>query len=120
MSSAAKSSVLLREKLAAASSVDEAFVRDYFGAQRKLLDEIWTFGAGPRPGLRQRRGHRYRPRGARSWLYKAAWPVFNFISATTREDAVVGQHFADVFNLDESVTTMIKARACLPDSPGSG
>ena len=35
--------------------------------------------------------------------------MFNFISATTREDAVVGQHFADVFNLDESVTTMIKS-----------
>ncbi|HNP58438.1 MAG TPA: hypothetical protein PK331_13990 [Gordonia sp. (in: high G+C Gram-positive bacteria)] len=109
MSSAAKSSVLLREKLAAASSVDEAFVKDYFGAQRKLLDEIWTLALARDQGYANAEGTDIAPAWRQKLAYKAAWPVFNFISATTREDAVVGQHFADVFNLDESVTTMIKS-----------
>ncbi|MDP3890123.1 MAG: hypothetical protein Q8Q44_02760, partial [Nocardioides sp.] len=38
-----------------------------------------------------------------------AWPAFNLITGAAREDAVVEEHFARVFNLDESLTDMMKS-----------
>ena len=45
-----------------------------------------------------------------------AWPAFNLITGAAREDAVVDEHFARVFNLDESLADMREeppgARGC--------
>ena len=38
-----------------------------------------------------------------------AWPAFNLITGAAREDAVVEEHFARVFNLDESLADMMKS-----------
>ena len=37
------------------------------------------------------------------------WPMFNLITGAAREDAVVDEHFARVFNLDESIGDMMKS-----------
>lgn len=108
MSSASKSAVLLRDKLAAAADVDSAFTKDYFASQRKLLDDIWTLALARDQGYENAEGTDIAPRWRQQLTGRASWPIFNHISATTREDEVVAQHFADVFNLDEAVTTMVK------------
>ena len=109
MSSASKSAVLLRDKLASATAVDSAFTKDYFAAQRVLLDDIWTLALARDQGYENAEGTDIAPRWRQQLASRASWPIFNHISATTREDDIVGQHFADVFNLDESVTTMMKS-----------
>ena len=38
-----------------------------------------------------------------------AWPAFNLITGAAREDAVVEEHFARVFNLDESLADMMRS-----------
>ena len=35
------------------------------------------------------------------------WPMFNLITGAAREDAVVDEHFARVFNMDESLADMM-------------
>jgi hypothetical protein len=37
------------------------------------------------------------------------WPAFNLITGAAREDPVVEEHFARVFNLDESLADLIKS-----------
>ncbi len=37
------------------------------------------------------------------------WPAFNLITGAAREDAVVDDHFARVFNLDESLGDMMRS-----------
>ncbi len=37
------------------------------------------------------------------------WPAFNLITGAAREDAVVEEHFARVFNLDESLADMMRS-----------
>ena len=35
------------------------------------------------------------------------WPMFNLITGAAREDAAVDEHFARVFNMDESLADMM-------------
>ncbi len=113
MSSASKSARLLGEKLdaavAAGTGLGGAFCKDFFAAQRQELDDIWTLALARDQGYENAEGTDVAPRWRQRLASRASWPVFNHISATTREDSVVAQHFADVFNLDESVTTMVKS-----------
>lgn len=109
MSSASKCAVLLRDKLASATSVDGAFTKGYFASQRQLLDDIWTLALARDQGYENAEGTDIAPRWRQQLASRLSWPIFNHLSATTREDAVVAQHFADVFNLEESVTTMVKS-----------
>ncbi|MDL9935291.1 hypothetical protein QSJ18_00890 [Gordonia sp. ABSL1-1] len=109
MSSASKCAVLLRDKLSTATNVDSTFSKDYFASQRQLLDDIWTLALARDQGYENAEGTDIAPRWRQRLANRVSWPLFNHISATTREDAVVAQHFADVFNLDESVTTMVKS-----------
>ncbi|GAC58594.1 hypothetical protein GOHSU_43_00380 [Gordonia hirsuta DSM 44140 = NBRC 16056] len=109
MSSAGKSAVLLGEKLAEASSLDSGFVADYYTAQRRLLDDIWTLALARDQGYANAEGTEIAPRWRQKIAYRASWPIFNHISATSRENAAVEQHFTAVFNLDESVTDMVKS-----------
>ena len=108
MSSAGKSAVLLADRLAQATEIDAAFTAGYFAAQRKLLDDIWTLALARDQGYENAEGTELPPRWRQRLAYRASWPIFNHISATTREDRKVEEHFTAVFNLDESVTDMIK------------
>jgi hypothetical protein len=36
------------------------------------------------------------------------WPMFNVITGAAREDAVIDDHFARVFNMDESIGAMMR------------
>lgn len=109
MSSAGKSALLLGEKLAADRPLDADFTRDFFAAQRTLLDDIWVLALARDQGYDNAEGTEVAPRWRRRLAYRAAWPIFNHISATTREDKKVEEHFTAVFNLDESVTEMVKS-----------
>ncbi len=109
MSSAGKSALLLGSSLAAATALDGAFTADFFTAQRALLDDIWTLALARDQGYENAEGTEIAPRWRQRLAYRASWPVFNHISATTREDKAVEEHFTAVFNLDESVTDMVKS-----------
>ncbi len=37
------------------------------------------------------------------------WPVFNLITGAAREDPVIDEHFAKVFNLDQSLGDMMSS-----------
>ncbi|MFT4199692.1 FAD-dependent oxidoreductase [Gordonia sp. (in: high G+C Gram-positive bacteria)] len=108
MSSAAKSALLLKDKLADATAVDTPFVIDYLTDQCRLLDDIWTLALARDQGYANAEGTEIAPRWRQKLAYRASWPAFHHISATTREDPVVEEHFSRVFNLDESVTTFVK------------
>ncbi|GED96923.1 hypothetical protein nbrc107697_09620 [Gordonia crocea] len=109
MSSAGKSAVLLGERLGATDRIDADFTTGYFAAQRQLLDDIWTLALARDQGYENAEGTEIPPRWRQRLAYRASWPIFNHISATTREDKKVEQHFTAVFNLDESVTDMVKS-----------
>ena len=54
------------------------------------------------------------PRPLASWRRKVVsaamtWPVFNLITGAAREDPVIDEHFAKVFNLDESLGDMMRS-----------
>ncbi|MCF8569284.1 hypothetical protein L5G32_03255 [Gordonia sp. HY002] len=109
MSSASKCAVLLDEHLAGAATIDGAFTKNYFAAQRSLLDDIWTLALARDQGYANAEGTEIAPKWRQQLAFRAAWPLFNHISATVREDAKVEEHFTAVFNLDESVTDMVKS-----------
>lgn len=108
MSSAGKSALLLGEQLAGATQLDQAFTEGFFAAQRKQLDDLWTLALARDQGYENAEGTEIAPRWRQKIAFRYAWPIFNHISATTREDPVCEEHFTAVFNLDESVTDMIK------------
>ena len=49
------------------------------------------------------------PEWRRKILAKLANPIFNAITGAAREDNVIDEHFAKVFNLDESFGDMFKS-----------
>lgn len=108
MSAASKSAVLLGERLAAATGLDSGFVRNYYAAQRAELDDLWTLALARDQGYANAEGTECAPRWRQRIADRVSWPLFNHLSATSREDAVVEEHFTAVFNLDESVTDMVK------------
>ncbi|WP_132992803.1 NAD(P)/FAD-dependent oxidoreductase [Gordonia zhaorongruii] len=109
MSSAGKSALLLERKLMQATAIDRHFTAEFFADQRGLLDDIWTLALARDQGYENAKGTELPPRWRQQLAYRGAWPIFNHISATTREDKAVEEHFTAVFNLEESVTEMVKS-----------
>lgn len=109
MSSAGRSAVLLAGRLSAASSLDREFFRAYLDEQRESLNVAWTLALARDQGYHHATGTEVAPRWRQRLVGRMSWPIFNLISATARDDAVVEQHFARVFNLDESITEMSRS-----------
>ena len=109
MSSAGRSAGLLGETLATATSIDHRFARQFLAAQRESLDVAWTLALARDQGYEHATGTEIAPRWLQRVVGATSWPIFNLISATSREDSVVEQHFARVFNLDESITEMTRS-----------
>jgi hypothetical protein len=107
MSSAARSALLLREKLEAGATIDADFHRDYLKAQKKSLDVPWMLAMARDQAYDCATGTETIAPWRRKLSSKVSWPIFNTINAASREDTYVEESFAAVFNLDKSLKQMV-------------
>jgi 2-polyprenyl-6-methoxyphenol hydroxylase-like FAD-dependent oxidoreductase len=107
ISSASLSALLLREHLARAEHLDAAFSSRFLTAQRKLLGVPWRLAMARDQGYACAVGTEKPPEWKRRVLAAVSDPAFSFIVGAAREDPVIDEHFAKVFNLDESLGDML-------------
>jgi 2-polyprenyl-6-methoxyphenol hydroxylase-like FAD-dependent oxidoreductase len=107
ISSASSSALLLREHLSRAGHLDAAFYSRFLAAQRKLLGVPWRLAMARDQGYACAVGTEKPPEWRRRILAAVSDPAFSFIVGAAREDTVVDEHFAKVFNLDESLGDML-------------
>ncbi|MFI5592187.1 FAD-dependent oxidoreductase [Amycolatopsis sp. NPDC051758] len=108
ISSAAGSALLLREHLSRAERLDAGFVPRFLGAQRKLLAVPWRLAMARDQGYACAEGTEKAPEWKRRVLDAVSGPAFSLIVGAAREYEVVDEHFAKVFNLDESLGEMLR------------
>lgn len=108
ISSAAGSALLLRARLDSATELDGRFFRGFLAEQRTALTVPWRMAMARDQGYECATGTETLPPWRRRILASLTWPAFNLITGAAREDAVVDEHFARVFNLDESLADMMK------------
>ncbi|WP_043726459.1 hypothetical protein, partial [Kutzneria sp. 744] len=108
ISSASGSALLLREHLARADRLDADFTGRFLAAQRKLLRVPWSLAMARDQGYECAVGTEKPPEWRRRVLAAVSGPAFSFIVGAAREDDVVDEHFAKVFNLDESLGQMLR------------
>lgn len=106
MSSAARSAVILGEHLDRFRSLDTSFVRSFLQAQKLSLDVPWMLAMARDKGYDIAEGTETAPAWQRKIMGAVSWPVFNAITAASREDDYVEQSFTAVFNLDKSLREM--------------
>lgn len=107
ISSAASSALLLRGHLENATRVDDDFSKKFLAAQRKLLKVPWGLAMARDQGYECAEGTEKLPEWRRRLIAAVSGPAFTFIVGAAREDAVIDEHFAKVFNLDESLGDMM-------------
>jgi 2-polyprenyl-6-methoxyphenol hydroxylase-like FAD-dependent oxidoreductase len=108
ISSASLSALLLREHLARAGRLDAGFVPKFLAAQRKLLNVPWRLAMARDQGYECAVGTEKPSEWKRRILAAVSSPAFSLIVGAAREDDVVDEHFAKVFNLDESLGEMLR------------
>jgi len=109
ISAASESALILRDRLAATSVLDQRFFKGFLAAQRKSLKVPWGMAMARDRGYECAEGTEVLPPWQRKVLASMTWPMFNLITGAAREDAVVDDHFARVFNLDESLADMMRS-----------
>ncbi|WP_322937998.1 FAD-dependent oxidoreductase [Nocardioides bizhenqiangii] len=113
ISSAAGSALTLRSHLQAAADsgrpLDQRFFKRFLAEQRKGLKVPWSMAMARDRGYECATGTETLPAWKRKILASMTWPAFNLITGAAREDAVVDEHFARVFNLDESLGDMMRS-----------
>ena len=107
MSAAADSARLLRDTLQSANGLDQKFFKRFLADQRKALKVPWAMAMARDRGYECATGTETVPAWQRRILASMTWPMFNLITGAAREYAVVDEHFARVFNMDESLTDMM-------------
>ncbi|NBH06869.1 hypothetical protein [Amycolatopsis sp. SID8362] len=107
ISSAAGSALLLREHLSRAGRLDDGFSKRFLAAQRKALQVPWRLAMARDQGYECAEGTEKPPEWKRRVLAAVSAPAFSLIVGAAREDDVVDEHFAKVFNLDESLGDML-------------
>jgi 2-polyprenyl-6-methoxyphenol hydroxylase-like FAD-dependent oxidoreductase len=112
MSAAAGSALLLRDALQSVSGqstggLDQRFFRRFLAQQRKALKVPWAMAMARDRGYECATGTETAPAWQRRILASMTWPMFNLITGAAREDAVIDDHFARVFNMDESLAAMM-------------
>ncbi|WP_158895535.1 NAD(P)/FAD-dependent oxidoreductase [Amycolatopsis anabasis] len=108
ISSASGSALLLREHLSRATSLDARFCARFLAAQRKLLAVPWSLAMARDQGYECAEGTERLRGWQRRLLAAVSSPAFSLIVGAAREDDVVDEHFAKVFNLDESLGEMMR------------
>ena len=109
ISAAAGSALLLRARLQSATELDQRFFKGFLAEQRKALKVPWGMAMARDRGYECATGTETLPPWRRKILASLTWPTFNLITGAAREDSVVDDHFARVFNLDESLADMMKS-----------
>jgi 2-polyprenyl-6-methoxyphenol hydroxylase-like FAD-dependent oxidoreductase len=108
ISAAAGSALILRSHLGRTAALDQRFFRRFLAEQRRALKVPWGMAMARDKGYECATGTEVLPAWRRQVLASMTWPVFNLITGAAREDAVVDEHFARVFNLDESLAEMMR------------
>lgn len=108
ISSAAGSALLLREHLSRAGALDAGFVTRLLTAQRKLLGVPWSLAMARDQGYACAVGTEKPPEWRRRIVAALSAPAFSLVVGAAREYEVVDEHFAKVFNLDESLGEMLR------------
>ncbi|WP_290052016.1 FAD-dependent oxidoreductase [Amycolatopsis solani] len=108
ISSAAGSALLLREHLSRAGRLDDGFGKRFLAAQRKALQVPWRLAMARDQGYECGEGTEKPPEWKRRILAAVSAPAFSLIVGAAREDDVVDEHFAKVFNMDESLGDMLR------------
>ncbi|MGW6024257.1 FAD-dependent oxidoreductase [Streptomyces sp. NPDC055099] len=106
MSSAARSALILAELLRERDVLDAAFFRAFLARQKKSLDVPWMLAMARDQAYDFATGSEVVVAWRRKLAARFSWPVFNAITAASREDAYVERTFAQVFNLDTSLRQM--------------
>ncbi|MCX5535925.1 hypothetical protein OG785_35895 [Streptomyces sp. NBC_00006] len=106
MSSAARSALILAELLRARDTLDAAFFREFLDRQKRSLDVPWMLAMARDQAYDFATGTEVVPAWRRRIAARMSWPVFNAITATSREDDYVDRTFTAVFNLDKSLREM--------------
>ena len=107
ISSASGSALLLREHLSRAQRLDATFYAQFLVAQRKLLGVPWRLAMARDQGYECAVGSEKLPEWRRRVVAAVSGPAFSLIVGAAREDSVVDEHFAKVFNMDESLGDMM-------------
>jgi 2-polyprenyl-6-methoxyphenol hydroxylase-like FAD-dependent oxidoreductase len=107
ISSAALSALLLREHLSRAKQLDAGFYARFLVGQRKLLNVPWRLAMARDQGYECAVGTEKPREWRRRILAAVSGPAFSLIVGAAREDDVIDEHFAKVFNLDESLGQMM-------------
>jgi 2-polyprenyl-6-methoxyphenol hydroxylase-like FAD-dependent oxidoreductase len=107
ISSAAGSALLLREHLSRVDQLDTAFYSRFLVAQRKVLNVPWRLAMARDQGYECAVGTEKLPEWRRRLVAAVSGPAFSLIVGAAREYEVVDEHFAKVFNLDESLGDMM-------------
>ncbi|HST80375.1 MAG TPA: hypothetical protein VLL08_01400 [Kineosporiaceae bacterium] len=107
ISSASLSALLLREHLTHAVRLDAPFFSRFLTAQRKLLDVPWRLAMARDQGYACAVGTEKPAEWRRRVLAAVSDPAFSFIVGAAREDPVIDEHFAKVFNLDQPLGDML-------------
>ncbi|MGI5207866.1 FAD-dependent oxidoreductase [Spirillospora sp. CA-108201] len=106
MSSAARSALILDEVLHGGGAVDLAFMRAFLRRQKKSLQVPWMLAMARDQAYDFATGTEVAAAWRRRIIARLSWPVFNAVTAASREDAHVERTFAQVFNLDRSLRRM--------------
>lgn len=113
ISSAAGSALILRAHLQAAAAsgqqLDQRFFKRLLAEQRRGLKVPWGMAMARDRGYECATGTETLRAWQRKILASMTWPAFNLITGAAREDPVVDEHFARVFNLDESLGDMMRS-----------
>jgi 2-polyprenyl-6-methoxyphenol hydroxylase-like FAD-dependent oxidoreductase len=108
ISSASGSALLLREHLSRAVRLDAGFYARFLAAQRKALRVPWSLAMARDQGYACAEGTEKLPEWRRRIVAAVSGPAFSLVVGAAREDEVVDEHFAKVFNLDESLGDMMR------------
>ncbi|MBO0841961.1 MAG: hypothetical protein J2O46_02160, partial [Nocardioides sp.] len=106
MSSAARSALILSDLLGELPALDPAFFREFLTRQRASLEVPWMLAMARDQAYDVATGTEVVAPWRRRLMSKISWPVFNAITAASREDAYVEEAFTAVFNLDRSLKEM--------------
>jgi 2-polyprenyl-6-methoxyphenol hydroxylase-like FAD-dependent oxidoreductase len=109
MSAASMSAVVLKTALEGVDRLEPGFARRFTQEQAKLLKVPWGMAMARDQGFDCATGTEVVPRWRRRMLTSLGDKAFNAITGAAREDNVIDEHFAKVFNLDESLADMFRS-----------